>query len=154
MSALALALHVLAAIIWVGGMFFAYLAVRPALGELDTTHRARIWVGIFSRFFPWVWACVVTLLASGFYLIVVSFDTLSKAPPFVHIMMGLGILMMALFAHVFFAPYRRLKAAVQAGDDALAGKAMSQIRLLIALNLTLGLIVVLVAMFFGYFATN
>ena len=147
MSALTLTLHILAAIIWVGGMFFAYLCVRPALGILDTQQRARIWAGIFYRFFPWVWGCIAALLGSGFYLAIVSFDSLAKAPPFVHVMM-------ALFAHVFFAPYRRLKTAVQTGDDALAGKAMSQIRLLIAINLTLGLIVVLDALLGGYFATN
>lgn len=152
MSALALALHVLAAIVWVGGMFFAYLAVRPALGELDTKHRARIWAAIFRRFFPWVWACIVALLASGFYLAIISFDSLSRAPIFVHVMMGLGIVMMALFAYVFFVPYQQLKTAVQTGSEPLAAHAMARIRLLIATNLTLGIVVVLVGMLGSYFA--
>ncbi|HEU5398480.1 MAG TPA: CopD family protein [Gammaproteobacteria bacterium] len=152
MSALALALHVLAAIVWVGGMFFAYLAVRPALGELDTKHRARIWAAIFRRFFPWVWACIAALLASGFYLAIISFDSLSQAPIFVHVMMGLGIVMMALFAYVFLVPYQQLKTAVQTGSEPLAIHAMVRIRLLIATNLTLGIVVVLVGMLGSYFA--
>lgn len=152
MSALALALHVLAAIVWVGGMFFAYLAVRPALGELDTKHRARIWAAIFRRFFPWVWACIAALLASGFYLAIISFDSLSQAPIFVHVMMGLGIVMMAIFAYVFFVPYPQLKTAVQTGSEPLAVHAMVRIRMLIAVNLTLGIIVVLVGMLGSYFA--
>jgi len=153
MSALALALHVLAAIIWVGGMFFAYLAVRPALAELDTKHRARVWAAIFRRFFPWVWACVVALLASGFYLAIISFDSLSQAPVFVHVMMGLGIVMMAVFAYVFFVPYPQLKTAVQTGSEPLAVHAMVRIRLLIAVNLSLGIVVVLVGMLGSYFAS-
>jgi len=154
MSAAALALHALAAIIWVGGMFFAYLAVRPALAGLDTQHRARLWAGIFQRFFPWVWACIVVLLVSGFYMVKDSFDGLAHAPVFVHVMMGLGILMMLLFGHLYFAPYRRLKQAVATGDDALAAKSMKLIRIIMAVNLTLGLIVVLDALLGSFAAFN
>ena len=32
---LAITLHLLAAVIWVGGMFFAYIAMRPAAQFLD-----------------------------------------------------------------------------------------------------------------------
>lgn len=152
MSALALALHVLAAIIWVGGMFLAYMAVRPALAELDTKHRARVWAALFRRFFPWVWACIVTLLTSGFYLAIVSFDSLAGTPAFVHVMMGLGIVMMAIFAYVFFVPYPQLKTAVQTGSESLAVHAMVRIRLLVGANLILGIIVVLVGMLGSYFA--
>ncbi|HEV2110690.1 MAG TPA: CopD family protein [Gammaproteobacteria bacterium] len=154
MSAVAITLHVLAAVIWVGGMFFGFLAVRPALGDLETKIRARIWVGIFRRFFPWVWGSIVTLLASGFYLAKDSFDGIARAPLFVHVMMGLGILMMLLFGHLYFAPYKRLQRAVAAGDDALAAKSMGQIRIGMAVNLILGLVVVLVAMLGSFTAFN
>ena len=154
MSALALTLHVLAAIIWVGGMFFGFMAVRPALGDLETKIRARIWVGIFRRFFPWVWGSVVVLLGTGLYMAKDTFDGLSHAPIFVHVMLGLGILMMLLFGHLYFAPYKRLKQAVATGDDALATKSMAQIRVTMAVNLILGLIVVLDAMFGSFTALN
>ncbi len=154
MSALAITLHVLAAIIWVGGMFFGFLAVRPALADVDTKQRARLWVGIFRRFFPWVWGCIVVLLGSGFYLASDAFDGLAHAPVFVHVMMGLGILMMLLFGHLFFAPYKRLKQAVATGDDELAKKSMAQIRSPWAVNLSLGLVVVLVAMLGSFTAFN
>lgn len=153
MSAIAITLHVLAAIVWVGGMFFAFLAVRPALAELDTKHRARVWAAIFRRFFPWVWACVVALLGSGFYMVFDSFDGLGHAPAFVHVMMGLGIVMMAVFAYVFFVPYAQLKTAVQTGSEPLAVHAMVRIRLFIAVNLSLGIFVVLVGMLGSYFAS-
>ena len=154
MSAIALTLHLFAALIWVGGMFFAFMAVRPALGALDTLGRARLWAGIFARFFPWVWAAIVVLLVSGFYMVKDSFDGLAHAPPFVHIMMGLGILMMLLFGHLSFAPYKRLKRAVAANDESMAGKAMGQIRLIMAVNLGLGLIVVAVAMLGTFVASD
>jgi len=154
MSAIAITLHVLAAVIWVGGMFFGFLAVRPALGDLETKLRARIWVGIFRRFFPWVWCSIVALLVTGFFMAKDSFDGLAHAPIFVHVMMALGILMMLLFGHLYFAPYKRLKQAVATGDDALAAKSMGQIRLTMAANLVLGIIVVLVAMLGSFTAFN
>jgi uncharacterized membrane protein len=154
LPAFAITLHLFAAIVWVGGMFFAYLAARPVLAELDTKLRARLWAGIFRRFFPWVWAAIVVLLVTGFYMASSDFDGVSHAPLFVQMMMGLGILMMLIFGHVFFAPYKRLKQAVATGDDALAKKSMGLIRMLIALNLSLGLVVVAVAMLGTYLSSD
>jgi uncharacterized membrane protein len=154
MPAIAITLHLFAALIWVGGMFFAYWAARPVLAELETPLRARLWVGIFRRFFPWVWAAVITLLVSGFYMIFANFGGFADTPNFVSVMMGLGILMMLLFGHVFFGPYKRLQRAVSANDAELAKKSMGQIRLLMAVNLTLGLVVVAVAMLGTYLASD
>ena len=154
MSALAITLHVLAAVIWVGGMFFGFLAVRPALSDLDTKHRSRIWVGIFRRFFPWVWGCIVVLLVSGIYMAFDSFDGLAHAPIFVNIMMGLGIVMMLIFGHLFFGPYRRLKQAVATGDEAMATRSMAMIRVIMGVNLLLGILVVLDAMLGSFIALS
>jgi uncharacterized membrane protein len=60
-------------------------------------------------------------------------------------MQGLGIIMMLLFLHLFFAPYRRLQTAVAAQDWPVAAKQLNQIRIIVATNLLLGLIVVIVA---------
>lgn len=143
---IAITLHILSVVIWVGGMFFAYLALRPALADQDALARARIWIAVFQRFFPWVWASIAVLLATGFYMILINLGGFAEAPVFVHVMMGLGILMMLLFAHVFFAPYQRLRRATTAGDETAAKQSMNQIRILIAVNLTLGVIVIIVAM--------
>jgi uncharacterized membrane protein len=154
MPGYALTLHVLAVVVWVGGMFFAYLAVRPALAELETPLRARLWVGIFRRFFPWVWAAIATLLATGVYLVFAMFEGFAQAPPFVGVMMALGVLMMVLFAYIFFAPYQRLKRSVTGNDAESAKLAMGRIRQIMAVNLTLGLIVVLVALLGTFSAVN
>ncbi|HET7921301.1 MAG TPA: CopD family protein [Gammaproteobacteria bacterium] len=143
---IAVTLHVLSVVIWVGGMFFAYLALRPALAAEEPLLRARIWAGVFRRFFGWVWVAVIVILASGLYMLFVNLGGFAQAPLFVHAMFGLGLLMMLLFAHVYFAPYRRLQRGLAAGDASVTGKALSQIRLLIAINLVLGIIVIIVAM--------
>lgn len=142
---IAITLHALAAIIWVGGMFFAYMAMRPAVGQtIDPAQRPALWCHTLSRFFRWVWACVIVLLLSGYYLVFKILGGMADIGLHIHIMQGLGIVMMLLFLHVFFAPYRRLKQAVASGDQELGAKSVGQIRFFVGLNLILGLIVVIV----------
>lgn len=136
------ALHTVTAGIWVGGMFFAYMALRPvAASQLEPPLRLRLWVGCFERFFPWVWVSVIILLATGFWLIFGLYGGMAAVGGYVHIMLGLGLIMMGLFAHIYFAPYRRMRQAVSAEDWPEAGRYLGQIRKIIAINLVLGLIV-------------
>ena len=138
-------LHVAAMLTWVGGMFFAYMVLRPVAAELlQAPDRLQLWRGVFGRFFPWVWGAVALILASGFGMIFDAGD-MSTAPLYVHAMLGLGLVMMLIFAHVFFAPYRRLKHQVDAQNWADAGKALAQIRMLVGINTLLGFIVVFIA---------
>jgi len=46
--------------------------------------------------------------------------------------------------HVFFAPYKKLKRAVAAQDWKAGGAALGQIRQLIGINLTIGLVTITV----------
>lgn len=134
-------LHILGFTIWVGGMFFAYMALRPmAATRLEPPQRLSLWEGVFGKFFPWVWLCVATILASGLYMMA----QLGKPPMYVSAMFGLGIVMMLLFAHVFFAPFKRLKRAVAAQDWQAGGAALGQIRMLVGINLSLGLVTIVV----------
>lgn len=142
MIALMTALHALAAVVWVGGMFFAYMALRPSVGELQPAERVALWARVFGKFFPWVWLTIVVLLVSGFWIILVEWGGFAAAGMHTHTMLLLGLVMMALFAHLFFAPFRRLKAAVAAGDTPAGAKQIGQIRLIIATNLALGLLTV------------
>ncbi|MFT5448236.1 MAG: putative membrane protein [Gammaproteobacteria bacterium] len=136
---LAIALHTLAAILWVGGMFFAYVCLRPSMGALDPPVRCRLWREALGRFFTVVWACVAILLISGFAMIGVL-GGMAATGLHVHLMTALGLLMMALFMHVQFGPFRKLKLAVDAQDWAEAGKQIGRIRPVVAANLMLGLI--------------
>jgi len=150
MNAIAIALHVLSAAIWVGGMFFAYVALRPALTDHTALARAHLWAAVFRRFFPWVWTAILVLLATGFYMLFSAYGGFKHSPPFVNLMMALGIPMMLLFAHVFFVPYRRLRHSVEVNDESAARKAMNQIRIVMLINLILGLLIILVAMMGAY----
>lgn len=142
---LALVLHVLAVVLWVGGMFFAYQILRPAAQSLEPSVRLPLWSRTFARFFPWVWISVIILPVSGYYMIAHQFGGSASLPPFVNAMQGLGWLMILLYLHVFFAPYRRLRRAVITGDLDRAAKALAQIRVLVGINTLLGLITIIVA---------
>ena len=146
MMGLAVPLHLLAVVIWVGGMFFAYLVLRPvAAAQLEPPQRLPLWAGVFGRFFPWVWVCIATILATGLWMIFAVFGGMGAVGLYVHAMLGLGILMMLIFMHVFFAPYGRLKRAVAAQDWPAGGKALAQIRLLVGINTLIGLLTIAIA---------
>ena len=105
--ALLVALHVLAAVVWVGGMFFAYMVLRHSVGPLEPAARLALWHRVFGRFFPWVWASIVLLVLSGYGMLFLYFGGFTGAGVHVHLMQGMGIVMMLLFLHLFFAPWRR-----------------------------------------------
>jgi uncharacterized membrane protein len=133
---LAAALHTLSAVVWVGGMFFAYIVLRPATGPLEPPTRLTLWRRVFAGFFPWVFAAIVLLLVTGFTLFLGGY----AAGPHVHLMMAIGIIMILIFLHLYFAPWKRFKAALDAGDNPAAAAQLNQIRLLVLINLILGLI--------------
>ena len=142
---LVLVIHVLAAVIWVGGMFFAYQILRPAMQSLEPAVRLPLWARTFGRFFPWVWASVILLPVTGYFMIDRWFGGFAAAPPYVNIMQTLGIIMILIYLHVYFAPYRRLKNALAADDLRRAAGAISQIRILVGTNTALGLITIAIA---------
>jgi uncharacterized membrane protein len=139
---LGLVVHALAAVIWVGGMFFAYVVLRRALGALDPPARLDLWRDVFGRFFPWVWASIVALLVSGYGMIFLGLGGFAEAGVHVHVMQATGLLMMALFLHLYFAPWRHLQRALAQGDHGTAARQLDQIRRIVATNLVLGVITV------------
>ena len=140
-------LHILAVVIWVGGMFFAYMVLRPsALEVLPPPERLRLWDRVFTRFFRWVWLAIFLLLVSGFYMIYLL-GGIAHAPHYVHWMLLLGIAMVLIFMYVFFVCYVRLNLLVAAQDWPKAGEILVTIRKLVALNLALGLLTISVVIF-------
>jgi uncharacterized membrane protein len=97
---------------------------------------------VLGRFFAWVFVAIVLLLASGFALVSGVFGGFRAAGLYIQLMMGLGIVMMLLFLHLYFAPWRRFRAAVARQDWADGGRQLGQIRTLVTVNLVLGLLVV------------
>ncbi len=137
MRDLLLFLHLAAAIFWVGGMAFMVLALRPAAhAQLQPPVRLPLMVQVLRRFFAVVIASIAVLLATGAPLLMQVPG--AAAPKGWHAMAGLGVLMMLVFGHIWFAPWRRLQRAVAAQDWPDAGARMNLIALLVKVNLGLG----------------
>ena len=139
-------LHVLPALIWVGGMFFAWMILRPAaVSELDAPTRLKLWSEVFRRFFRWVWGAVVVLPVSGIGLLHLRFAGLDAAPAYAHVMMGLYLAMLALFLRVQLLQLPQLRRAVEVRDWTAGGAALGRIRRLVGFNLLIGLSLIAVA---------
>ena len=141
---IAVLFHILGITVWVGGMFFAYVALRPAAVTLEPPQRLRLWRDTLRGFFSWVWGSVALILASGLAMLSML-GGMRVAGVHVHAMLAIGLVMVGIFGHVYFAPFKRLNAFVEAADWKQAGAALAAIRKLVALNLTLGLITIAIA---------
>ena len=153
MNALAITLHGLAATLWVGGMFFAYVILRPTVALMEPHRRLTLWSGAFKRFFPWVWMSVVILPLTGYWLVFGAFGGFATSPVYVHIMHLLGLLMIGLFVYLYYRPYPVFKQAVKVEDWPAAGAALNRVRHVILVNLVIGLIllVIVYAGRYGFF---
>ena len=138
-------LHLIAAIVWLGGMTFMLLALRPAaLATLDPQPRARLMVAVMQRFFPLVAGSVIVLFATGTNLYTTGFRAVKAAtgsgsvPLGWNVMLVLGLLMFLIFGHIYFAGFRKFKRAVAAETWPPAAAAAAQIHTLIVVNFALG----------------
>jgi uncharacterized membrane protein len=139
-----LALHLLAAVVWVGGMFAAYVCLRPAVGALEPPQRLMLWRGFFAKFLMWIWVSVMVLLITGYWMLQTSFGGFAAAPTFINLMQLFGWLMIILFLVLFHGPWLAFKRAVDAQDWAASAIQLNRIRNIIRVNLSLGLIVVVI----------
>ena len=141
-------LHLVAAIVWLGGMTFMLRALRPALGEtLAPPQRLPLLAGVLRRFFLLVWLAVVVILLSGGYLL--GHAAAQAAPLGWYLMASIGTLMCLIFGHIYFAPYRRLQAAVAAANWPEGGRRANQIALLVTVNFWLGWLAIAAITFLG-----
>jgi uncharacterized membrane protein len=138
-------IHLLAVLIWVGGMFFAYVALRPAAVEvLEPPQRLSLWDAVFRRFFSWVWGAVSILMVSGLYMVYL-YGGLAHVARHIHIMLFIGLTMMVIYGYVYFGCYVPFSLHVAKQRWKEAGEILAKIRKLIAVNLLLGLLTVCVA---------
>lgn len=136
-------LHLLAAVVWVGGMFFAYLCLRPvAASLLEPPQRLALWNQVFARFFRWVWLAVLILPVTGYWMIFAGFGGIENVAWSIHAMQGIWLVMLLIYLFLFFGPYPELQRAVNDQRWPDGGRALNRIRQLVLTNLTLGLITV------------
>jgi len=137
-------IHLLGVVVWIGGMFFAHMALRPAVLALPPPQRLPLLAATLTRFFGWVAVAIVGILVSGGALIVML-GGMRGVGVAVHAMTGLGVLMILIYGHIVAGPFRRLRAAVAAAQWDRAGAAMAQVRRWVGVNLVLGLVTITVA---------
>ena len=139
-------LHLLGAIMWIGGMFFAYFCLRPAAGDtLDPPKRLPLWAATFARFLPYTAVAVAVILVSGFSMFMQT--GFKYAPLGWHIMLTLGLVMTIVFGYVYLVLYPRLRTHCAASAWPAAAQALNAIRRMVAVNLVLGVCIVAAAIF-------
>ena len=145
-------LHVLSTVVWIGGMVFSHFFLRPALGLLEPPQRLRLMHDVLGRFFQAVLVASLLTLVSGVWMLgrvakqVVQSGGSFEMPLAWTVMAVLGTLMVAIFMHIRFALYKRLGRAVTASDWPAGAAALAQIRRWVAINLGLGVVVLIVTL--------
>jgi uncharacterized membrane protein len=140
--------HLLSLIVWIGGMVFAHFFLRPATQSLEPPQRLRLMHDVLQRFLAAVTVAVLVVLASGLWMIGrVAKQAVQAGGSFAMpldwtLMAALGLVMMAIFGHIRFALFKRLKRAVAASDWSAGGQAMASIRRWVGVNLALGVVIV------------
>ena len=145
MTELAKLLHLVAGIVWMGGMTFMLLALRPAaLAVMEPQPRARLMLQVWRRFFSVVLVAIVVLFTTGSHLYTALFKAMKAAngvgsvPLGWNLMLGIGLLMMLIFGHIYMAGFGKFKRAVAAETWPDAARAATQVHALMVTNFVLG----------------
>ena len=145
-------LHILAIVVWIGGMVFAQFFLRPAAMQLEPPQRIRLMHSALQRFFAAVLVAIGVVLASGLWMIGrVAKETVQAGLGFNMpldwtLMATLGLVMMGIFGHIRFALFKRLSAAVAASDWPAGGAALASIRTWVGVNLAIGVVIIVVTL--------
>jgi uncharacterized membrane protein len=134
-------LHLAAGIAWLGGMAFMLFALRPTLiAQLEGAARLTFLAQVLQRFFAIVLGAIAVLLLTGLHLYGAGAKAVGMAsiPLGWHLMFGLGITMMLVFGHIYFAGFKGLKKAVAAGNWPTAAAKAGLIHKMVVLNFILG----------------
>lgn len=146
LQSISIALHLLSAVVWVGGMFFAYVVLRPTtVGLLEPPVRLAVWSEVFRRFFPWVWLAILILVTTGNVMIFGVFGGMKQAGLHIHIMNGIAWVMIFLFLYLNLGPLKGLRVSIADQNWGIAAEFLARIRRIIAINLSLGLAVIVIA---------
>lgn len=144
--------HVLSIVIWLGGMVFAHFFLRPALTTLEAPQRVRVMHDVLARFFQTVLVVSLLTLGTGLWMMgrvakeAVQSGGAFQMPLDWTIMATLGVLMVAIFGHIRFVLFKRLQRAVAQADWPAGGAALNSIRKWVAVNLALGVAIVVVTL--------
>ena len=143
-------LHLIAGIVWMGGMTFMLFALRPAaLASLQAQPRALLMGEVWKRFYVLVLLAIALLFTTGTHLYTTTFRAAKLAtgqgsvPLGWNVMLVLGLSMMLIFGHIYFAGFKKYKRAVAAGEWPVAAKAAGLMHTMTLINFTLGWLAIL-----------
>jgi uncharacterized membrane protein len=125
----------------VGGMFFAYVVLRPSLAAIEPPQRMLLHTQVFRKFFLVIWHAMPLIILTGFAMLP-HVGGMATSPWQIHAMLGLGLVMAAVFVAIFFGPYRQFRRTT---DRTRMASSLDSIRKLIGINLILGLVTVIIA---------
>jgi uncharacterized membrane protein len=145
------AIHLLSIVLWVGGMAFVMLFLRPALPLLPPPDRLKLMREVLRRFFAGVTAAVLLALATGAWMVErAARSTVQGGGRFAWpadwvAMAAIGLAMAVIFGVIRLVFYPRFVRALQSGDLPAAAAGLARIRAWVAVNLVLGVAVIVVA---------
>ena len=153
MAGVLLLLHLLGVVLWVGGMGFGVMALRPSLAALEAPVRLSLMGRVHTKFFRIVWVAMPLVLISGYLLLFGVYGGFRGVTWPIHVMHLLGLVMAGIFAAIWFGPYRMLMRALAEGTEGLAMAAAcnERIRKLVGANFSLGVIAIAMGAFWQYF---
>jgi len=141
-----LLLHLVAVVIWIGGMFFAHFCMRPAaVATLEPPQRLPMMSAALGRFFVAVAWSLALLWGSGIAMFAQLSVAGGKPPMSWNLMAAIALVMTAAFAVIWLRRHPAMQAALAAGEIKAAAGALDGIRKLVTLNLALGFLTIAVA---------
>ena len=144
-GALLLAVHVLGAIIWVGGMFFALAVLRPGMAFLESPLRLALHEQVLRRFFFIIWHVMPAMLVTGIVMEFLFYGGFTTTPWPLQAMTATGFAMAGIFVAIMAGPWLALRRALARDETPQAGAAVQRIRLLVTINLGLGTLTAILA---------
>lgn len=139
---LLIALHMLAAMMWVGGMGFALFVLRPSVAEMAQPLRQELWRRVLARFFRILWLIIPVVLGSGYGALYLGYHGLGNGGFHIMVMQTTGWMMVILFLFASLISFTFFKRALDRNDDVAAARALERIRQIVTANFTLGLFTV------------
>lgn len=128
-----LALHLVAAALWVGGLYLAAIGLRGPLAQLEAAKRVQFEMQVYARFFRLVWHLAPVMFVTGWLMVFGAWGGFATLPVSIHAMQGFAVLMLAVFAYAYFVPWQKLRRAIRPSAEHLAG-----VRRLVLVDLALG----------------
>lgn len=137
-NAVAQFIHLLAVVLWIGGVVFIDGFLVPTLRRAvaHAQPRAQLLYVLFRNFFAAVWGAGAALVITGYGMVFLhgGFGALSAAQ---WTMVVLGSAMVLLALYIFFVPFLRMRSAVLHSNWDAACAQAGRIRLLSTVNIVL-----------------